>query len=785
MAFDIEGAKKAGASDEQIAEFLANKYGFNLEGAKKAGAKSSDVVKHLMGKEGGAPKNQSDAETQRLINTEAPQQASEQPSIVERIMGFGSPTARLIKGAVVDPLLGLNQMVANTGLFGETVKQGATQVVRDYEGATQEGRARVGSEGFDPIQFLGAVVSPVNKIGIAGQGANLATRSAMGAGGGAVQGLLATSQAAPEDQASERLVNGAIGAALGGAIPAGIEGAKAVLGIIRRLPITAAAKARAIQRHIGDQIPEEIRGEVAATLREATPATEGRKLSAAEALADNPNAIPLMKEQERVLAAQPEMARTRDLENQQATQQALEGAFGRPSDIPVAKNVRDVVAGDIREQALRQADVYGKEVVPLEKAAARAEQQAQLNAGRQAEATQAAAQKTAEFQAGKPGWLTAGTKAQENLKVANESGNKAATFKAQAEVKQNQAQTLKDEGFYPLETKGIISSIDKELADPLAKVDNTLTYALNSTKQKLMDAVDPETGIIRSDVLYKVRKLINQDISDYLRGQNVTDAPAVEKKIRGILDTAIEKASGSDTWQKYIKEYSSRSQQINQMELGRELLGKLGVDSASGAQKAGVFVEAVNNVTDLLQKITKRSYNSLEEFATPKQVNTLKSVVTDLKRAERAKTSAKYGKQGEGVENPVQNVPTFLDRSLVLTRVVLNVLQNGSAREFDTKIAELMLDPKRLADFIDALPKDRIAPIVQMMTQRMSPTLRESFVNTVGGVAKETATAPITGASVMQGAVRDVQQQGNTPYTVDLEVSRKQLEDNFRRLNAQ
>ena len=763
MAFDFEGAKKAGASDEQIAEYLANKHGFNLEGAKKAGAKSSDVVKHLMAKEGGAPKDQSAAETQPLGNTEAPQKASEQPSIVEQMFGLGSPTARLIKGAVVDPLLGLNQMVANTGLFGDTVKQGATQLVRDYEGATQEGRARVGSEGFDPYQLAGAVVSPINKIGVAGQTANLATRAAMGAGGGAVQGLLATSQADPEDQTAERLVNSAIGAAFGGAVPAGIDGAKAVYDIIRRLPITAAAKARALQRHIGDQIPEEIRGEVAATLREAAPATEGRKLSAAEALADNPNAITLMKEQERVLSARPELARARDLENQQATQQAMEGAFGRPQDIPVAKDVRDIVAGDVREQALQQADVYGKQVVPLETAAAKAEQQAQVNAGRQAQAAQAAEPQIAEFQAGKPGWLTAGTKAQQNLNIAQEAGDKAAVFKAKAEFKQNQAQTLKDEGFFPLEIKGIINNIDKELADPMAKVDKTLLFTLNSTKQKLLDAVDPDTGIIRSDVLYKVRKLINQDISEYLKGQKVTDAPEVDKKIRGILDTAIEKASGGDMWQKYLKEYSSRSQQINQMELGRELLGKLGVDSASGAQKAGVFVEAVNNATDLIQKISGRSYRNIEEFATPKQVNTLKSVVSDLKRAERAKTSAKYGKQGEGVENPVKNTPTFLDRGLVLTRTVLNILQNGSAKEFDTKIAELMLDPKKLADFIDTLPADRLDPLVQMMTQRMSPNIRESFVNTVGGAAKKTATDPITGASIMQGAARDLQQQGNAP----------------------
>ena len=754
MAFDIEAAKKAGASDEQIASYLAKKHGFNLEGATKAGAKASDVVQHLMKKEGSVAPDESAAETSRLAGKEAPKK--EAPGIVEQMFGLGSPIARVVKGAVVDPLLGINQLVANTGLFGDTVKQSANQLVQNYEQATQEGRERVGSEGFDPYQLGGAIVSPANKIAMMTKPAGVLTRVGQGAGAGAVQGLIAPTQSEGDTGSADRIVNAALGAVFGGAIPATAEGAKQVWQIIRRLPITADGKLRALQKHIGDKIPEEARAELAGELQTAKPATEGYKPTAAEALADDPRAIELMREQERALAARPDLARARDLENQQVIESQMEGAFGKGEDIPVAQQFRDVNTGALREKALSEADVYGKQVVPLEAGAARAEAGAARQEGIQATALDVAQKSSEEFAAGKPGWLTAGTKAFENRVAAQKAGDKAQMLKADAEVKKVQAQTLKDEGFYPLEVEGIIKNIDQSLSKPINKVDNTLVAVLNSTKQKLLTAVDPETGIIDSDVLYKVRKLINQDISSILKGEKVTDAPAVEKQVREILDAAIEKASGGDTWSKYLSEYSERSVQINQMKLGRQLLGSLGVDSASGAQKAGAFVEAVTNATKTIKDITGRSYDKLEDFATPQQVNVLKSVASDLSRKERAALSSSYGKASEGVESESKRLPSLLDKGLAITKTIIGWMQHGSQKEFDTKIAEMMLDPTKLASFIENLPKDRTKTVVEVLLNRMSPEMRASFLKQFpnADVAGEVLEGMVPNARA--GVIRDI-----------------------------
>lgn len=107
------------------------------------------------------------------------------PTTMEQSFGLGSPIARTVKGAIVNPLLALNQKggaligpalskigteleavtgpnVITRGL--QEVGTGSNQVVQDYEKATQEARKRVGSTGFDWLELTGAITSPLNRI---------------------------------------------------------------------------------------------------------------------------------------------------------------------------------------------------------------------------------------------------------------------------------------------------------------------------------------------------------------------------------------------------------------------------------------------------------------------------------------------------------------------------------------------------------------------------------------------------------------------------------------------
>jgi hypothetical protein len=50
MAYDVEGARKAGLSDAEINNYLANKYKYNLAGAREAGLADTEILNHLLTK---------------------------------------------------------------------------------------------------------------------------------------------------------------------------------------------------------------------------------------------------------------------------------------------------------------------------------------------------------------------------------------------------------------------------------------------------------------------------------------------------------------------------------------------------------------------------------------------------------------------------------------------------------------------------------------------------------------------------------------------------------------
>lgn len=99
----------------------------------------------------------------------------------EQMVGLGSPIARFAKGYIANPLLAVNQaggaLIGGAGQlleqatgpnavtgFLQDVGKGSSNVVNQYEQATQEARKRVGSEGLDFIELGGSVASPFNRF---------------------------------------------------------------------------------------------------------------------------------------------------------------------------------------------------------------------------------------------------------------------------------------------------------------------------------------------------------------------------------------------------------------------------------------------------------------------------------------------------------------------------------------------------------------------------------------------------------------------------------------------
>lgn len=178
-SFDVEGARKEGYSDSQIAEYLAKQSRFNLQGARREGYSDADIVAHLTG-------------TQAKTVEKPPEQKP--ATIAQGALGAAKEAlagpdimAATASGAVAPVAAGL------AGIAGAVLPgpagQGAAWAQKTGEALQYQPRTEIGKA------VTGAAAYPFQKLAeagdVAGGAAAEATGSpAVGAGvNAAVQGL--------------------------------------------------------------------------------------------------------------------------------------------------------------------------------------------------------------------------------------------------------------------------------------------------------------------------------------------------------------------------------------------------------------------------------------------------------------------------------------------------------------------------------------------------------------------------------------------------------------------
>ena len=91
---------------------------------------------------------------------------------------------------------------------------------------------------------------------------------------------------------------------------------------------------------------------------------------------------------------------------------------------------------------------------------------------------------------------------------------------------------------------------------------------------------------------------------------------------------------------------------------------------------------------------------------------------------------------------------------------VLDSLKRGSQAEFDRKMTELMLDPQKMAGFLEVMPKRDSARIAEAITAKLSPETRRTF-------ASYLSVAP---ARVGRAAVQQTVERPEEPMLPPVEV---------------
>lgn len=304
----------------------------------------------------GATQEEVIAQAQKLYS----QQPKEPVGVLEKMFGAGSPTARVVKGAVVDPLLGVNQLLAETGLFGETVKQQARGNIKAVEETVQEGRKRVGSEGFDWFQLAGNVISPINKIAPTTQAATSLGRIGQTAASGALFGGLMP-VADGDNYLEDKLTQMGGGAAAGALLRSGIDVTGKLTKVVKELsqPLTDTGRKEILREYI-TKLGGPDKEKLITALRNADELVTGSKPTVAEAVSDMPQATGLAAYQSRLATTMPEEGiagrfAQREAEQQAARMSSLQTEVAQtPELLDLAKNLRSTDATRNYGQAFTQ-----------------------------------------------------------------------------------------------------------------------------------------------------------------------------------------------------------------------------------------------------------------------------------------------------------------------------------------------------------------------------------------------------------------------------------------------
>lgn len=224
MPYDLEGARKAGGTDSQIAEYLAGQNNYDLDAARKAGGSDSQIVEYLASIDKTPPKQVAAPTVEpATVETAAPEKKLTLPQYSRPIEATRMGLRGLTIGA--SDVLGAGVATGAAMLTGANRGQPAGEVYRDIKTDISGSRDQYRAD--HPVEAaaaeIGGAIAPA--ILTAGASTPAATGSLLGSavkGGvlGATQGAVYGGSQADVGKETEGAIQGAeVGGAVGAALP--------------------------------------------------------------------------------------------------------------------------------------------------------------------------------------------------------------------------------------------------------------------------------------------------------------------------------------------------------------------------------------------------------------------------------------------------------------------------------------------------------------------------------------------------------------------------------------
>ncbi|CAH0354055.1 hypothetical protein [Aquabacterium sp. CECT 9606] len=363
MDFDIEGAKRAGYSDQEIVEHLSKQSGFDVAGARKAGYNDAEIVGHM---QGNSKQSQPQEEGRSLARSGAEGLWRSAAGIGDTLLSPVKAGAKLV-GAdgvaeyldrIPEAMRWMDQENASNPIsYGAGRLVGDIVMTAPIGGVAGAGLKAVGTRaGLPMLEKLGTSVATGGlRTGapaattLAGKAGNMAIR----AGGGAVNGGLSAGAIDPESAGT--------GAMIGGALPLAAKGvstlARSTASGVRKVsdaiaPLNPKNDQRILGKFMSQQVGPELDGAVDALrkYKQTGPAVAGYQPTTAEVAR-----VPSLAAMQRTATAVDPLAMNgysnTAARNQDLLVSELEDLAGRDGQRMFTEASRDTTANKLYQQA--------------------------------------------------------------------------------------------------------------------------------------------------------------------------------------------------------------------------------------------------------------------------------------------------------------------------------------------------------------------------------------------------------------------------------------------------
>lgn len=328
-----------------------------------------------------------------------------------------------------------------------------------------------------------------------------------------------------------------------------------------------------------------------------------------------------------------------------------------------------------------------------------------------------AAQQAAIAAKGKPGFLSAGDRAQEWQQTSDIFADLAKQRRAEAGFLERQIGSLEDYGLRPLDAGSIIGAIDAKLSQPGLRASSNVTKILATIKDDIANLTAKGGGVIDAHDLYTLRKEgINERIMQIMGQTDPKISAKVTRKVLGeirpLIDDAIEQAGGTG-WRDYLKTYAANMQAIDQKAMAAEaarLFEKL-------PQEYVRLVRGGN--TDAVEAIFgPGSYDIFKEMSS--KMPTLEKLAAGVERSNLMEDAATKGKEAfaESVESlgrTFPRLPSLLRRDVTIGNLTFDELEKRLDKKVVSKLREGMLSGKSALEMLNTLPAVERGAVLRML----------------------------------------------------------------------